>query len=432
MRGRAVPLAALVVAVVAVVLVLVSGSSSSHDLIATFDSATNLVPGARVTAGGVQVGSVQSVKLENGLAAVQIDITNAHMWPLHQGTQAEIRWGGTVSYSNRYVELMPGPAADPALANGARLPTSDTVTPVEFDQLFNVFSAPARASLGSLADNGASTFGNRSSEIKQGLSESPGALSSISNVLYDLGEDPGALETLVGTGASTADALRSEEPQLVGLVNNAASVFQTIADKAQQTQDTLSQLPPALSSANATLQKLDPSLTKLNTIVNEISPGALRLKQLAAPLSQAISTLGTVAPELDDTLQTVQKSGPAVTSLLSTARPVIADATPTLAKFEPMAACILPYGPEIAGFISTWDSMGSFYDGVGHYARVIAQVFPFIDDETASPATLVKSIQNLGYALIRPPGYGAGQSWYQPQCGVGTSAVTAADDPEPR
>jgi phospholipid/cholesterol/gamma-HCH transport system substrate-binding protein len=429
--GARISALAVLIAVAAAVIVIVSGSGSSHDLIATFDSATNLVSGARVSAGGQQVGSVGSVKLENGLAAVQLNITDKRVWPLRQGTHAEIRWGGTVSYSNRYVELLPGPAKDPVLPSGSRLPTSDTVTPVEFDQLFNVFSAPARKSLGDLAGNGASSFGSRAGEIKSGLNESGPALNSVAGVLNDLGADPNALETLVGTGASAAQALRDQQSQLVGLVSNAASIFNTIADRADQTEQTLSKLPPALSSAQDTLARLDPSLTKLNTVVSDIKPGAVKLRDLAAPLGQAITTLGTVAPELNGTLADVQKDAPQITSLLNTAKPVIASATPALNSLEPMAACVLPYAPEIAGFISTWQSMGSYYDAVGHYARVLGQVFPFIDDDPSTPAKLVSGIANLGYALIRPPGYGADQTWLQPQCGAGASAIDPADDPEP-
>ncbi len=423
----------VLIGVVALIAVHALGSSKPQDtIVANFQSATNLVSGANVTAGGVTVGSVGAITLDNGLAAVALHITNPKVWPLRQGTRAEIRWGGTVSYSNRYVELLPGPAKDPVLANGARLPTQDTVTPVEFDQLFNVFNGPTRASLGSLIDNGASTFAHQAKALHTGVTKAAPALNSVSGVLQQLGEDPHALENLIFAGASTAGALRAQQPQLVSLVNDAADTFATIAGNARATQATLKQLAPALDSAQTALQRVNPTLTKLNRLVDEIKPGAVALKALASPLNSALTELTTVAPELNTTLVDVQRAAPRVTTLLDTAKPVLDSAKSTLNTAEPIAACLLPYGPEASGFVENWESFLSGYNNAGHYARALYQVFPALNDQTETPAQLVGGNPDIGYALIRPPGYNAGtsSSWFQPQCGAGQDGLTAADDPE--
>lgn len=420
----------LVAVIVVVVVVATAGSGSSHRLTATFDSATNLVSGARVTAGGVPVGSVGSITLQNGLAAVQLNITDDKVWPLPQGTRAEIRWGGTVSYSNRYVELLPGSRSDPPLRSGARLPTADTVTPVEFDQLFNVFSAPARQSLGALVDNSATTFEGRAGELRDGLNATPPALQSVASVLHDLGEDPLALETLVGSGATTAQALAAQQSHLIDLVDGAATTFSTIAAHAATTQQTLAKLPPALQSAQTMLRQLDPTLTKLNGLIDTLHPGAERLAALASPLSHAITTLGTVAPVLNGTLADVQHGAPAVTKLLTQAKPLLQSTKPALTNLSPMLACLRTETPEFAGFITTWESMGSYYDDVGHYARVLAQAFTFPNDNPETPSQIVTTTANLLYSLVRPPGFSAGQSWLQQQCGYDAAGTTAAEDPE--
>ncbi|HEX4108495.1 MAG TPA: MlaD family protein [Solirubrobacteraceae bacterium] len=421
---------AVAVVVVVVVIVLVASSGSSHRLSATFMSATNLVTGARVTAGGEQIGTVSGVSLRGGLADVKMHISNNSVWPLPRGTQAEIRWGGTVSYSDRYVELLPGPKGNPPLANGAQLPTTDTVTPVEFDQFFNIFNAPARQSLDELTDRGDATLASRGPALRAGFGETPGALEQVADTLGALGEDPYALQTLVSTGAKTAQALHAREPQLVDLVDGAASTFQTIAQNARDTERTLAKLPAGLQAAQTMLGELNPTLTRLGSLVHTIAPGAGQLRSLASPLSSAIHTLGAVAPELNSTLATVQDHGAAVTSFLDTSQPVLSELRPVLSSLAPMLGCLRPYAPEIAGWFSTWQSMGSYYDADGHYARVEFQAFPFIDDDPATPAQIVADTPGLGYALLRPPGYGVGQTWYQPQCDAGPSGLNPADDPE--
>ena len=59
---------------------------------------------------------------EGRLARVELTIGD-EAWPLTQGTKMILRWGGTVSYANRYIALFPGPAGAPALADGADFPT---------------------------------------------------------------------------------------------------------------------------------------------------------------------------------------------------------------------------------------------------------------------------------------------------------------------
>ena len=422
----------LVVLVVAAIIVVpkLTSTSSGHTIVADFQSATNLVSGANVTSGGVTVGSVGPIELKDGIAAVQLHLTDPQVWPLHQGTRAEIRWGGAVSYANRYVELLPGPAGDPLLHDGATLPTQNTITPVEFDQLFNIFNGPTRQALGGLADNGAGTFGGRAGAIGRGLAASAPSLSSIQGVLQQLGEDPRALETLIAAGASTAAALRAQQPQLTSLVSDAANTFATIGDNAAATQTSLAKLAPALDSAQGTLHRLDPSLTKLNTLVDQIRPGAAQLRQLASPLNGALVELRTVAPELDSTLADLQGGAPKITTLLNTAKPVFTAARTSLNGLAPIAACLLPYGPEIGGFIETWDSFLSNYNAAGHYARALFQVFPANNDSTQTPAQLVAGDKGLGYTLIRPPGFGAGTSNFQSGCGDTSAGLTASLDPE--
>jgi virulence factor Mce-like protein len=423
-------MAIVAIAVVAVVAVTELGSSSHQRTIyASFASATNLVPGARVTAGGATVGSVGTITLDGAVAVVALHISSNAVWPLHVGTTADIRWGGTLSYSNRYVELMPGSTRNAVLKNNQRLPTADTVTPVEFDQLFDVFNGSTRASLGDLIGNGAQTFSGAATPLHNGIAEAAPALTSVSGVLQQLGEDPHALETLISAGASTADALHSEQPELANLVSSAGNTFDTIATNAHGTQETLAQLSPALKSADIALDRLDPTLTKLNTVVNEIRPGAVALKQLASPLNDALTELNTVAPQLNSTLAVVQTGAPKVTSLLNTARPVLTAAKSTLNTAEPMVACVLPYGPEVGGFIETWQSFLSGYDTTSHYARALFQAFPAIDDSTQTPSQLVSGDSSLGYALVRPPGYNANEAWDQDTCGA-SNGLTAADDPE--
>jgi hypothetical protein len=95
-----------------------------------------------------------------------------------------------------------------------------------------------------------------------------------------------------------------------------------------------------------------------------------------------------------------------------------------------MVGCIRPYAPEIAGLLTTWSSWTQDYDQIGHLGRLDGYAGP--SSLTSTPLTPAQyvALTGQGYALTRPPGYNAGQPWYQPQCGITPAGLNPASDPE--
>src|ERR1700729_3997291 len=93
LRERLPRLAALVALAVAVVVVviLLFGGGSGYVLHAEFADAGQLVSGDLVTIGGHQVGSVGGITItNNGLADVELDISNSSITPIREDTGATI------------------------------------------------------------------------------------------------------------------------------------------------------------------------------------------------------------------------------------------------------------------------------------------------------------------------------------------------------
>ncbi|HYF26607.1 MAG TPA: MlaD family protein [Baekduia sp.] len=420
----------LVLLAAGVLLVVLWPGGDGRRVRASFPSAINLVPGAEVRLGGLKVGTVRDIELRGGRADVELGIDDDGAWPVRRGTTATIRLGGTVSYANRYVELVPGPAHAPALADGARLPVRDASSPVEFDEVFQVFDPRTRAGLGKLIDTGAATFGPRARELREGLHSAGPAFTQVRGTFEALAGDRAALRTLVRTGAGVAGQLARREGALRALVDDTARTLTAVAAGDGDVRRTLRALPGTLRAARGTLDGADGSLARLDPLLAELRPGGRELRRTAAPLADAVGTLGDVAPELRATLARLRSGGPGIAGFLRAADPQLRRLKPVLERARPMLGCLRRYSPELAGLFSTWAGFNTGYDAAGRFAWLNGQVLPFPNATPLPSKAIADTFAGLRYSLVRPPGLNAGDPQLVPDCGVTADGSDPAKDPE--
>ena len=133
----------------------------SYSVHAVFEDAGQLVKGDRVTVGGVPVGSVESIELDDrSRAVVRLDITDDDFRPLHAGTVATIRSPSLSTQASRYVSLQPAPNSARELRDGATIGTEDTRGIVDLDALLNTLDYQTRANLQGIVHGMADQFGS--------------------------------------------------------------------------------------------------------------------------------------------------------------------------------------------------------------------------------------------------------------------------------
>lgn len=94
-----------------------------------FDNAVGLKPDSPVSVAGVDIGSIDEVKLVNNLAHVDIVLNpEAKIYP---GAKAEIRARSLLG--EKYVALHPGPSSPKTLDNGAII--ANNPSPIDVDQV---------------------------------------------------------------------------------------------------------------------------------------------------------------------------------------------------------------------------------------------------------------------------------------------------------
>jgi phospholipid/cholesterol/gamma-HCH transport system substrate-binding protein len=434
MQQRMIPLA--LIAVVAVAVVLIAGSSSggsSHTLRAQFTSTEQLVPGLEVRIAGRKVGDITAVDLVGGNPVVTMEITESDVWPLPSGTTAVARWGSTTSLEYRYVELQPGSTNGAPLTDNALLGPSHTKSAVELDSFYRIFRGQTTSDLRNLVGELANTLGGVGPQLRSGLAAAPGGLDQTSAVLQQLGADQSALAQLVTQGNRVTGALAGRQADLGPLVDHAGSTFDELASNATAEQNALDAAPSALTAGTNTLNRLDTSIDGLQTLITNIAPGAVALRALAPAAQGALVELNKIAPLADSALRSGRSAAKPLKRLLDTGTPFLPQLSGTLNQLSPMVSCILPYGPEIAGTLSNWSSFNENYDAGGHYARTFdLNGNPYIIAGTglSSHQVITTDGGGLTYAFPRPPGLNAGQPYLLPQCGAGSSALDPSQDPE--
>ena len=405
--------------------------AGSYPLRAVFAAALQVVPGERVEIGGRQVGSISSASLVDGQAVVGMNI-DASSWPLHAGTTAELRFGSPLGYALRYIQLVPGPARAPLLPAGGIIAEDDTQTPVELDQIAEIFDPKTRAALGGLLDKASATLTGEGSQLADVLTHGGPSAEQIAGFTSDLAQNPGALGQLLSSAGALAGTLRQHSTQLYALVKDAAATVQALDQQAGAVQAALTLAPGALQAAQRTLANLSRTLPTLETLVSDIAPGASGLRVIALPLDEVLTRLNQVAPELRNTLRAGVAAAPSTTGFLSQGSSSLPALIRALESIGPVIGCLRPYAPELAGSLAVSVSSYAPYDNMGHYLRtlLVNSDIPEGAAETDTPAQIVKQYSEMHYAFPRPPGLNVGQPWFQPQCGVTQAALDAADDPE--
>ncbi|MGZ6617781.1 MAG: MlaD family protein, partial [Solirubrobacteraceae bacterium] len=189
--GRIAAAAAVVIAVAAVALILLS-SGSSYKVRAVFQNASQIVPGDLVEVSGNSIGTVSDISLTpDGQAQLTLDIKSSQYEPLRDGTQATVREASLSGIANRYVDLRLGPASGAAIRNGGVIPTTDTTSAVDLDQLLDTLNSPTRKALQDVIQGSASQWAKHADEAQAAFQYLNPAIASSSVLFREINRDTG-------------------------------------------------------------------------------------------------------------------------------------------------------------------------------------------------------------------------------------------------
>ena len=368
-RGAA--LGALGIAVVAILIVLFTGGPS-YRITAQFYDAGQLVSGDIVTVAGHQVGSVGSIKLSNnGLAEIELDISDQSIVPIHSSTIATIGQLSLTGVANRFVGLSLSGGGQ-ALPSGGILPVTQTRGIVDLDTVLDSLTPQVRSQLQQIIRTGAYFFRQpTASQIGPLIDYLNPAFSQTTQLGAEIVSDRFALEQLISTSAQIAHALAARDSDLGGAVSNTATALREIASERSALGDAIARSPAVLHQATPVLNDLDYALTQLDPVFKDLQPVAPRVANLLRALLPAA---GEAVPTIAGVEALVAPAKAALTALppaVNKAVPAVSSLATALKEITPILAGLRPYAPDaVAGFFNgVGGATGGAYDANGHYLK---------------------------------------------------------------
>ncbi len=384
--GRVAALAAVAIAIVAVVVILLSGGSS-YQVKAIFTNASQLVPGDQVQVAGNPVGSVSKITLTpSGQAELTLTIDNSTYQPLHQGTDATVRLASLSGIANRYVDLRLGSGTAAKIPNGGVIPTSDTTSAVDFDQLFNTLDGPTRKGLQNVIQGSGAQYANAGAKAQAAWQYLNPAVASSSLLFRELNRDTSKFTNFIVKSGNLVSDIGQRQSDLSGLVTHLNTTTQALAAQHTALGQSLQRLPGFMRLANTTFVNLRSALDDLKPLVDASKPVAPKLQKLLEqlkPLAEdSVPTIRDLSniikkPGADNDLIELTKLG--VPLAQATVRDIKANgktrpgafpvSTTALNDSTPELATARPYAVDLTGWFEGYTHPGTI-DANGGASRI--------------------------------------------------------------
>jgi phospholipid/cholesterol/gamma-HCH transport system substrate-binding protein len=293
--GRIAALGAIALAII-VVAVIVLSSGNSYSVKAIFQNGDQVVAGDGVEVAGATIGTVSKVDLTpNNQAEMTLSINQSGYKPLHQGTIATVRLQSLSGLANRYIDLRMGPGGAPAIPNNGVIPTSNTVTAVDLDELFDTLNQPTLKGLQDVIRGSGSEYQGQGKKVQAALAYLNPAIASSAAEFREINRDTGRFTNFIVKTSKLVTDLSTRSSDLSGLVQHLSTVTQALANQQVALGQSIQRLPGFMRLANTTFVNLRAALNDLTPLVNVSKPVAPKLNQFLQQLRPlAIQAVPTV------------------------------------------------------------------------------------------------------------------------------------------
>lgn len=322
---------------------------------AEFADGSNIASHADVKIAGKRVGQVLKPRFENGRTVVNLQIDAEH-GPLRSDTTIRLRPKSAIGQS--FVDVRPSPDGV-ELAEGARIPASQTSSSVALDRLLSAFDTRTRGRFqGLMRDLGTGTLGTG-----EGLNDAIGngpMLGHLAAVTDRLADEPRLLPGFVRATADAAATFDRGRDDFAGMFEPAADVLGTLHDERDAVAEVFDTTPGALRATRANLRAADPILQGLGDFASAALP-PLRTAPDALRRATTLMRVGAVeVPKLDRTLKAARRAVSPTLTLLRSAGSVAPAIDDLMRHARPQVDELAPRRCDVLRMTRNWQNLFAY------------------------------------------------------------------------
>jgi virulence factor Mce-like protein len=327
-----------------------------------FPNAFDLADQADVRIAGVSVGKVvaKTRDAKDNRTLVTIQVQNQYA-PIRRNTTAILR--EKTLLGETYVQLTPGSAHSPPLADGGRIPNGQVVPAVQLDEVFNTFDPATRAAFRQWQQEIAKAVKGNDQNLNDVLGNLPSFAVNFTQLLQVLDVEHNAVVSLVQNGGTTFAALNRDPAALRTLITALAETFHVFPEFLTQQRLTMADLQTFSKNADPVIRNLIPDAQKLKPTLTALDHLSPYLRTLFVKLGPLITASHTGLPATERTLKGL---GP--NALLTQLGSFLEQLNPILGWIEghqQLTSDFITDGG--ASFFARTSTFGG--NGTGHYLR---------------------------------------------------------------
>jgi phospholipid/cholesterol/gamma-HCH transport system substrate-binding protein len=252
--------------------------ASPYVLNAEFSTAQAVTPGQgqSVRVSGVYIGQIGAITLKNGLADVQLDISQKYKHLVHTDATALLR--PKTGLKDMFVELNPGSKKAPLAKQGFTIPVGNTNPDIDVDEILSSLDSDSRSYL-SLLVNGAGQGlkgkgGTELAQVFERFEPTHRDLARLNKAVAVRGRD---LSQLVNSLQRLNTSLETKQSQIVQLIDSSSTVFRAFASEDGNLSRAIVDLPGTLRQTTDTLARVQRFAKLLGPTATSLLPAARSL-----------------------------------------------------------------------------------------------------------------------------------------------------------
>ncbi len=326
-----------------------------YELEAEFETAQAVVPGQgqTVTIAGVKVGDIGSVRLEDGIAIVEMKIQDEYRDRVFRDATILLR--PKTGLKDMYLQLDPGTQAAGQIPEGGRVPVSNTLPDVNPDEVLASLDRDTRAYLSVLLGAGGQALGGEdaTADLRSALRRFEPTSRDVRRITEELSERRRNISRVVHNYRLLAEELAGSDDQLARLVSSSNANFEALANQDDSLRQALRELPPTLGTARTALAKVEDLAAQLGPTLQELRPAA---RNLAPALRDVRPFLAQTEPVIQNQLRPFSRGAREEARLIRQTAEDLAPTTGRLIRVTKVVNDLLntlafnPEGPE-EGFL---------------------------------------------------------------------------------